>query len=110
MLVGSMELVGDIPPTAVIFTTTDGGKGWTSGRVNQCQRGADLLNAVSCASPTKCVVVGGGSDPTYGVESTILTSSDGGRTWTPRMVPSSMSAWPRERFVPDGLDLRGDGR
>ena len=89
VLVGSMESVGDTPPTAVIFTTTDGGKRWTSEPV---PRGADLLNAVSCASPTKCVVVGGGSDPTYGVESTILTSSDGGRTWTPRMVPSSMSA------------------
>ena len=40
VLVGSIESVGDIPPTAVIFTTTDGGKRWTSEPV---PRGADLL-------------------------------------------------------------------
>jgi photosystem II stability/assembly factor-like uncharacterized protein len=43
-----------------------------------------MLNTISCASANHCAVAGFGA----GEFSALLTTSDGGQTWTSRTVPS----------------------
>ncbi len=71
----------------VIVSTTDGGTSWTADTVPD---GVFDLSGVSCASPSDCVAVGyaiPGGDNTPGVE-IVLTTADGGTTWTSQLPPS----------------------
>lgn len=64
-----------IPPGTVLYTSDDGAT-WATATVPP---GLGPLSAVSCADPTDCVASFFGDD---GSSSEILTSTDGGRSWS----------------------------
>ena len=72
----------------VILTTADGGAKWGSQAVPAA---ADELDGVACPSATFCVAVGGAYDTTtFRDVGVILTTTDGGSTWTNETVPSGV--------------------
>jgi photosystem II stability/assembly factor-like uncharacterized protein len=87
-------LVGDGIPVAdgtfsgLIVTTTDEGATWEPQSIPP---GTTILNAISCPSPTDCVVAGGGFNSRAGPAQDILTTSDGGQTWLSRPVPNEVT-------------------
>jgi photosystem II stability/assembly factor-like uncharacterized protein len=72
---------------AAAIYSTDGGATWTPA---EGLGGGDVIGALSCADASHCMVIDAsdGADP----NTTVLTSSDGGQTWsadpTPGFVPS----------------------
>jgi hypothetical protein len=77
---------------AVIATTSDGGRTWTS---RPLPNPVASLADVSCAPSGQCLAVGGstgsGGTPTNPNQAGVaLTSSDGGRTWTSADVPAGV--------------------
>jgi photosystem II stability/assembly factor-like uncharacterized protein len=83
--VGHCQLAGVDDLTAAgaaqVDATVDGGLSWSSEYLSTTS--GTKLNAISCPSTKFCTAVGrvGGSS--------ILSSSDGGHTWAPQMVPAS---------------------
>jgi photosystem II stability/assembly factor-like uncharacterized protein len=66
--------------SALVAYSTDGGTSWTYGTAPD----VTSIFAISCASTLDCVAVGSGS--------VILTSSNGGSTWTSQSVPSGITS------------------
>lgn len=83
-VVGGFTL-GDGTPSALVFTSANSGKLWTS---QTLPSGTTGLFGISCSTPTACVVVGGGYAGDGGV---ILTTTDAGQTWTSRSEPAAAS-------------------
>lgn len=70
-----------------ITVTTNGGATWTSQPVPASATGY-TLSGISCSSTTECAVSGGGS-ASVGDMGFVLTTTDGGATWTSQSLPSS---------------------
>jgi hypothetical protein len=84
-IVGGFTL-GDGTASGLAFTSSNGGKMWTS---RSLPSGTTGLFGISCRTPTTCAVVGGGYG---GVGGLILTTTDAGQTWTSRSEPVAASA------------------
>ena len=77
--------------TAAVATTTDGGMTWTPATTPS---GAGPLHDVACPTPSECLAVGSRSPSTIGVaqgQGEVLSSTDGGGTWTTGAAPASVS-------------------
>ncbi len=97
-----------------IYVTQDAGLTWSPERTPA----APALTALSCPSLTTCVAVGGGT-PARGCgpcTGFVMTTTDGGATWTVQVPPPAMSAgfsavWcaSTSACVADGSSLSPDG-
>lgn len=87
---------GDMPTTpgkgtAAVAATSDGGMTWTPATMPS---GAGPLHDVACPTPSECLAVGSRSPTTIGVaqgQGEVLSSTDGGGTWTTGAPPASVS-------------------
>lgn len=70
----------------LILRTTDG-QTWS--RVYTGPGGSGVLHGMSCSSTSHCVAVGNTTTPS----SVIVTTSNGGATWTPRVAGASEDLW-----------------
>jgi photosystem II stability/assembly factor-like uncharacterized protein len=108
-LVVGNKAPGDGNPSGVAFVTSDGGKLWMSQTV---PADTTYLNDITCRTTSNCVVVGGGILPRGGLGAgTVLTTTDGGATWTPGSVPATTGglysvSCPTLEFSPVGTDPR----
>jgi photosystem II stability/assembly factor-like uncharacterized protein len=77
--------------TAAVADTSDGGMTWTPATMPS---GAGPLHDVACPTPSDCLAVGSRSPSTIGVaqgQGEVLSSTDGGGTWTTGAAPASVS-------------------
>jgi photosystem II stability/assembly factor-like uncharacterized protein len=70
-------------PATVIDATVNGGKSWTAQPLTLTP--APTLTGISCPTARLCMAVGLSGTGTAGV---VLTTGDGGTTWTPAPVPT----------------------
>jgi photosystem II stability/assembly factor-like uncharacterized protein len=78
----------DGSPSGLIFSTSDGGQSWSGQAIAPVTSG---LSGISCVTPATCVAVGGGIGPRGGPGAgVILTTSNGGGSWTPRSLPTGV--------------------
>src|SRR5205085_1972369 len=77
----------------MLLRSTDGGRTWR----RQTSGTAYALSGVACPNASTCVAVGGTCPPAItcaavGAGSTLLRSTDGGRTWSSQPYPLSGTA------------------
>jgi photosystem II stability/assembly factor-like uncharacterized protein len=75
--------------SGVIDITTDGGVTWSSQTAPTALPNSPLLG-VSCPSVSHCVATGAANNAGVAAGGVILTTSDGGETWTSQAVPSGL--------------------
>ena len=95
--------------TSVIITS-DGGTTWSASTLGQ-----NALTAVTCASPTECIVGGSGTPVTSGCDSgDAYTTTNGGHTWTTVathcFVPSAVACASPSDCVLAGTHTNGSGQ
>ena len=88
MAVGGTGFGGLVGPP-VVATTSDGGNTWTVDAVPQDVAG---LASVTCLTASHCIVVGAttgtaANNSPFGLAGDILSTTDGGKTWTEQPVP-----------------------
>jgi hypothetical protein len=75
---------------AVVYVSADGGATWTTENPSipgSSDGGAPILSAVACPSRLNCVAVGGYGDDSGAFDGGfILTTADGGQTWSNQTV------------------------
>jgi len=110
-------VAGEVPNTRQppsLFTTTDGGRRWTSRPMPGDNIDSPLL---SCSSTTDCVVLGILLSPNGRTQnkSVLYVTSDGGRHWTTSAVPkgflpsgqSALQCFPGGRCIAAGTEATG---
>jgi large repetitive protein len=77
---------GQTSYTPIMLGTTDGGTTWS---VQSTPSGADFFTSVACPSTSECVTVGEGSSPdgTGSNPAFVMTTPNGGTTWTAQPNP-----------------------
>jgi photosystem II stability/assembly factor-like uncharacterized protein len=90
---------------SAFFTTTDGGKSWTSHHgpaVPNPSKNSVANDVMSCTTISSCVVIAYQGD-SAGSFSAAFTTSDGGASWSQGTLPSPAST----QFLPTGLSCSG---